>query len=84
MKGHAVSRNRLRNRSPVPAPWSHDFNKPDDPEPLREELARLRHEEWKHTSVCDGRGAAEAACTRMALLRGWNECVKALQGDEDE
>ncbi len=58
-------------RIPTPPPLDHSFNKPDDPEPLRIELARLRHEEWKRTSVCDGRGAAEAACVKMALLRGY-------------
>ena len=84
MNGHAVSRNRLRNRMPTPAPFNHNFNHLDDPEPLRPELARLRHEEWKRTSVCDGRGAAEAACTRMALLRGWAACVETMKGAPDE
>ncbi len=81
MKGHAVSRNRLR-KMPTPARWGHEFNN-EDPEPLRKELARLRREEWKHASVCDGRGAAEAACTRMALLRGWDLAIEAIR-EEDE
>ncbi len=59
----------------VPPTPGHSFEKSDDPAPLRAELARIRHEEWKRTSVGDGRGAAEAACTRMALRRGYEARV---------
>lgn len=65
---------------PIPPPPDHDFNKPSDPPPLRSRLAALRHEEWKRTSVGDGRGAAAAACVRMALLDGWRA---ARLGDDD-
>jgi len=70
-----MSGRRLFHRPLVPPPPGHDFNEPDDPEPLRPELARLRHDEWKRTSVCDGQGAAEAACARLALLRGYEAGV---------
>jgi len=59
-------------RQPVPPPASHVFSREDDPPPLRLRLELLRRAEWKHTSVGDGRGAAEAAITRISLLDGWN------------
>jgi len=69
----------VRTRSqPAPPPPGHDFNRDGDPLPLAARLARLRHEEWKRTSVGDGRGAAEAACIRQALLDGWDAAVGAM------
>lgn len=62
---------RVGRKWPTPPPPGHSFRKPDDPPPLADELERLRHDEWKRTSVGDGRGAAEVAKVRMALLRGW-------------
>ena len=62
-----------------PPPPGHDFNKSDDPKPLRRELSRIRHEEWKKAAAGDGRGAAEAACIRLALIRGYKA---ALSDDE--
>lgn len=72
-------RSKLKDstRHPVPPPPGHSFRKDSDPPELADELERLRHDEWKHTSVGDGRGAAERAQVRMALLRGYQAGLRS-------